>query len=116
MQELRKRNLASASEHAQVVCNYLAAECAAGRVIGPLAVSDFSEVHVSSFGVIPKETPGKWRLIVDLSSPEERSVNDGVSEHLCLVQYVMVDDAALVAGTKGQGAMLVKVDIAHTYT
>ena len=34
---------------------------------------------ISPFGVIPKgHTPGKWRLIVDLSSPKGGSVNDGI--------------------------------------
>ena len=40
------RTLASTSEHTQVVRDYLAAECAAGRVIGPLAVSDFPQVQL----------------------------------------------------------------------
>ena len=65
--------------------------------------------------MISKKTPGKWRLIVDLLSPEGRSVNEGVSKHLCSVQYVTVDDAALAAATKGQGVLLAKVDVAHAY-
>ena len=37
-------------------------------------------IHLSPLGLIPKKNkPGKWRLIVDLSSPEETSVNDGIS-------------------------------------
>ena len=38
------------------------------------------EIHVSPIGIIPKKNkPGKWRLIVDLSSPDGASVNDGIS-------------------------------------
>ena len=36
----------------------------------PLSMSD--EIHVSRFWAIPKKRqPGRWRLIVDLSSPSE---------------------------------------------
>ena len=74
----RKRNMKSASENPQVVGSYLEEECKAGRVVGPLCPKDHPFVHTSSLGVIPKSTPGKWRLIVDLSSPEGGSVNDGI--------------------------------------
>lgn len=37
----------------------------------------------SHFGVIPKGSMGKWSLILDMSSPEGRSVNDGIQESLC---------------------------------
>ena len=65
-------NMASAAEHPEVVKDYLAVECSEGRVLGPLDPQDFPYVHVSRFGVIPKGSPeaNKWRLIVDLSSPE----------------------------------------------
>ena len=38
------------------------------------------KVHISPIGAIPKQNkPGKWRLIVDLSSPAGASVDDGIS-------------------------------------
>lgn len=47
-------------------------------------------IHCTPFGIIPKKSkPGKWRLIVDLSSPEGHSVNDGISKDLA---YVSIDD------------------------
>ena len=109
------RNLASAGEQPQVIRDYLAIECASGRVLGPLSPLVSPRIHISSFGVIPKKTPGKWRLIVDLSSPEERSVNDGVDEKYCSLHYVSVDDAAKAIVAKGQGSLLAKVDIASAY-
>lgn len=37
------------------------------------------QVHTSRIGVIPKKhQPGKFRLIVDLSSPRGKSVNDRI--------------------------------------
>ena len=63
--------------HAKVVDEYLANKVSHGRVAGPF---DAPPLHISSFGVIPKRgQPGKWRLIVELSSPGESSVNDGIN-------------------------------------
>ena len=60
----------SALEKPEVVVEYLAEECSEGRVFGPIDPSMFPFVHTSRFGVIPKGSSGKWRLIVDMSSPE----------------------------------------------
>ena len=78
----------SASENPGVVDEYLANEREAGRLLGPLAQKDMKGVQVSPFGVIPKNhQPGKWRLILDLSSPRGRSVNEGISSQLCSLLY-----------------------------
>ena len=88
------RNMKSAMEHGEVVERYLGEEREAKRVLGPFKRSLFPEVHVSPFGVIPKADPGKWRLILDLSSPRGNSVNDGITKELCSLSYVTVDDIA----------------------
>ena len=105
----------STSEHPQVVRDYLALECAAGRVLGPLPVEEFPQVQLSPLGVIPKKSPGKWRLITDLSSPEGHSVNDGIPSAVCSLNYVTIDDAAKAVIVKGAGALLAKVDIQSAY-
>ena len=73
----------SAMDNPQVISQYLESECRVGRVVGPLSVEEFLLLHINRFGVIPKSTPGKWRLIVDMSSPEGKSVNDGIQESRC---------------------------------
>ena len=64
-------NMVSALLHPQVIDNYLQLEVQkTGRVAGPFSQPPLSVLHVSRFGVIPKRhQPGKWRLILDLSSP-----------------------------------------------
>ena len=109
------RNLVSAREQPQVIRDYLATECATVWVIGPLPPQTIPQLHISSFGVIPKKTPGKWRLIVDLSAPEGRSVNDGVDEKYCSLHYISVDNAAEAVVANGRGALLAKVDIVAAY-
>ena len=109
------QNMLSAIQNPEVVRDYLVRECMEGRIISPLLLSDFPRIHTSCFGVIPKSLPGKWRLIVDLSAPEGHSVNDGIREDLCLLKYVMVDEAAQAVLELGQGAQLAKVDVRSAY-
>ena len=110
-------NMASAIEHPEVVSDYLAGECSEGTVLGPLDPKDFPQVHTSRFRVIPKGPPeaNKWRLIVDLSSPEGASINDGIGSHLTSLSYVGVKDAAEGIRMFGVGAQLAKVDIKRAY-
>ena len=105
----------SAREHAQVVRDYLSNECAEGRIVGPLPRPGSEEIHVSRFGVIPKGSSGKWRLILDLSSPEGASVNDGIDSNLCSLKYATVDQAAELMLRLGRGALMAKVDIDQAY-
>ena len=73
----------SAYEHPQPVADYLAIELAAGHITGPFDPHELGEVTISRFGVITKANTGKWRLILDLSSPKDASVNDGIPSELC---------------------------------
>ena len=109
-------NMISAAQNPEPVQKYVDNELAEQRIIGPFAASAAGEAHVSRFGVIPKRhQPGKWRLILDLSSPEGRSINDGIDKGLCSLQYESVDDAARILMGLGEGAQLAKIDIAHAY-
>ena len=109
-------NMPSAQEHPEPVREYLQTEIEAGRVIEPLDRASFPLVQISCFGVIPKRgQPNKWRLILDLSSPANASVNDGISPDLCSIHYASIDDAAKIMCTIGRGARLAKLDIAHAY-
>ena len=98
-----------------MVDEYLLAECCEGRVLGSLDPSGFPHVHTSRIGVIPKSTPEKWRLIVDMSSPAGASVNDGILEVLCSLSYVTINDAIQGVLAYGQGALLAKVDFRSAY-
>lgn len=72
-------------------------------------------VHINWLGAVLKSTPGKYRMIVDLSFPEDHGPNDGISESLCSLTYVSADDAACSVLRLGRGALLVKMDIRNTY-
>ena len=63
-------------------------------------------------GVIPKgHTPGRWRLITDLSFPIGGSVKEGIQPHLCSLHYTSVESVAAAAQQLGKGALLAKLDI-----
>ena len=72
-----------------MVSKYIEAEMSRGVLLDPFARSDIPEVHLSRFGVIPKSGQhGKWRLIVDLSHPEGKRVNDFIRPDLCSLWYL----------------------------
>ena len=112
-----KSNMVSAREHPAIVSEYLQEECKKGRVIGPLDEESGKHVkQISRFWVIPKgHTPGKWRLIVDLSAPSGHSVNDGIESDLCAVEYTSVDRAAALIRRLGQRCLLTEIDIRSAY-
>ena len=104
------KNMASAKKNPEVVQAYIDSEVDTGRLM-PVQ-DEHPNIHTSSFGVIPKRSqPGKWRLIVNLSSPNGRSVNDGISAALCSLKYPSVHDGARIARLLGRGALLAKLDL-----
>ena len=73
-------------------------------------------VHCSPFGVIPKKRkPGKWRLILNLSAPDEASVNNGIPKELCSQEYVSVDELVVEVLKRGVGMKLAKADVSRAY-
>ena len=108
-------NMASAEANPEPVDNYLMIELQTNRIIQ--VPQEYREkVQISRFGVIPKANqPGKWQLILDLSSPDGSSVNDGVDPCLCSMSYISVDTAVAQILKLGKNALLAKVDIEHVY-
>ena len=107
-------NMRSALDHPQTVSEYLSGEKATGR-IGTLP-TPISPLQISPFGVIPKKSkPGKWRLIIDLSSPEGHSVNDGIEKALCSISYVKIDQVEKAVLSLPPGALMAKIDVKHAY-
>ena len=109
-------NMRSAFDHPSVIDAYLENEVSCGRVAGPFSSPPFTDLHISRFGVVPKSNqPGKWRLILDLSSPVGHSVNDGIPKSPFSIQYVTVD--AFIDGimARGRGTLLAKFDVASAY-
>ena len=110
------KNLNCALQHKEVVDDYLQTEILQNRVAGPFNRSDFHEIQISRFGVIPKgHQPNKWRLILDLSFPKKHSVNDGIPKSLCSLTYITVDDAIDAISKLGPDTLLAKIDIKNAF-
>ena len=97
-----------------VISQYLDREVQLGRMCKHDVKS--LNIHLSPLGAIPKKhKPGKWRLIVDLSSPAGASVNDGISVEWSSVAYVSIDHLSSLVLGAGTRALLVKADIKEAY-
>ena len=71
---------------------------------------------ISPIGIIPKaRQPGKWRLIVDLSSPRGASINEAISADRCSLHYTKVDHVARAVLVLGRGTLLSKLDLKSAY-
>ena len=112
------RNMVSTREHPEVVESYLTEERQQGRLVSVSSrrEADKLGMHCSPFGVIPKKgRQNKWRLIIDLSTPEGHSVNDGISKELSSLSYLSVDKVMLEVLARGRGTLLAKMDIRQAY-
>ena len=99
-----------------LVSDYLSCEVQLSR-IWKLPPGVFPRgIHLSPIGLVPKKNkPGKWRLIVDLSSPLDHSINDGISHERSSLSYTSVDHLAALIVSEGRGSFLVKADVKEVY-
>ena len=112
----RGQNHPSAEANSNVTEHKIQAELAAGRLLGPLSPREATLVHTSPLGLVPKtHQPYKWRMIHDLSSPLNHSVNDRILPNLCSLQYSRVDDAVRIIRQLGRNTQLIKLDIQDAY-
>ena len=82
-------NLRSVFQNAEVVDRCIETEVKAGKLM-PVSLALEQSIHISPIGIILKpHQSGKFRLIVDLSSPEACSVNDAIEAELCSVLYAV---------------------------
>ena len=99
-----------------VVASHITNELLAGRLVGPIPESLQSVVHTSPIGLVPKgHASGRWRMIVNLSSPQSASVNSGIDKTLCSLQYTSLDDAIGLIRHFGPRLQLMKMDLRDAY-
>ena len=108
-------NTPSARQHAAVVDQYFQAQVSKGYMAGPFPSAECSGVIASSIAVIPKKDPGKFRIIVDMSSPKNASINDNIRRQHTHVAYSSVEDAAHLMQHLGINALLAKIDVKEAY-
>ena len=108
-------NLLSAKAQPQVVDQKIAKELDAHRLAGPFATPPFPVFRVSPLGIVPKKTPGDFRMIHHLSYPKGKSVNDGISREHTSVHYANIDKAIRRIKHSGVGSYLAKTDVKSAF-
>ena len=108
-------NLLSAQQSPHVVDQKLARELTAHRLAGPFDSPPFSQFRISPLRIVPKKSPGEYRLIHHLSYPYGSSVNDGIAFENCTVTYARIDDAIQLIRSAGQDCYLAKTDIQRAF-
>lgn len=115
-QPLRPATSNLCSSNPSVIFEYLEREVSLTRMWKYPRHCSPPGIHISPLGVIPKKNkPGKWRLIVDLSSPAGFSINDGISHEFSSMKYTSLDHLTYLVNSVGRGALLVKADIKEAY-
>ena len=108
-------NLISASENPEVVDAKIHKELEAGRLAGPFMTRPLYPFRISPLGVVPKRTPGEFRLIHHLSYPRGSSVNDGIAPEHTSVSYATIADAICNIKAAGRGCFLAKTDVKNAF-
>ena len=67
------KNLISASQHPTVVDTKIRKELDSQRLAGPFQFPPLHPFRISPLGVVPKKTPGEFRLMHHLSYPRRSS-------------------------------------------
>jgi hypothetical protein len=87
----------------------------AHRLAGPFSAPPFSNFRISLLGVVPKKTPGEFRLIHHVSFPKGTSVNNGISSEHTTVRYATIAQAIHLIKKAGPGCFLAKTDICNAF-
>ena len=116
------RNHKGAREFPKQVQELLNKEVSLGGTLGPFEVSPFNEPNFSPLNSVPKKGSGNAarRLILDLSMPAGKSVNDGIDKDIYLgkmakLQLPSIDEMVERIVSIGDKARLFKVDLSRAY-
>lgn len=115
------RNHKGAEDFPDDINKYLGKENKNSAIIGPFKSNPFeSDIKVSPLNTVPKKDTSERRIILDLSMPKGRAINDYVDKNRYLdeeVQLVFpkVDDFIKLVKSKGQGCLMFKKDLRKAY-
>ena len=108
------KNNSSAMKNSGAVSEAVYKEIQRGHTAGPFSKPPFTHNHISPIGAVSKPD-GSARLIMDLSQPHGKSINEFISKDEYPTNYVHFDLATDLVYTMGRGCLLSKVDIKHAY-
>ena len=103
------------------IYKYLEKEIKEGAVIGPFKSPPFKgPCRISPLNSVAKKESASRRVIVDLSFPENKSVNSGIKADFFLgkhdkLKFPNIDDLVRIIHKKSPGALLFKRDLSRAY-
>ncbi|KAL5496391.1 hypothetical protein EMCRGX_G012664 [Ephydatia muelleri] len=100
--------------HPEIVDAELLKEVELGRILGPFSQRPLEHLRTSDLGAVPKKN-GKWRVILHLSAPEGRSINDFIAKEEFSIHYSTIDDAVALLSRFSKGARMAKVDLKSAF-
>ena len=109
------KNHKSALQNREQVFLKLAKESIKNRIAGPFRHPPFENLICSPLGLVPKNVPGKFRLIHDLSYPKNFSVNAGIPQENSWVQYEGIGKVIDLVKSFGRKCLLAKCDIEDAF-
>jgi len=119
-------NYSGVDEYLAQVSLYLEKELDRGSAIGPFEVNPFNvgkrsvDIGVSPLNAIRKRESTEPRIILDLSWPRGKGINDCVSTdsylgEQILTTYPSIDELVAIIKSKGKGCLLFKKDLKKAY-
>jgi len=115
------KNHKGANDFPDDLNKYLGKEASGSCILGPFKRNPFSDqMKISPLNTVPKKDTAERRVILDLSMPKGRAINDFVDKDYYLNEKVdlvfpKTDDFAQLIKAKGQGCLLFKKDLRKAY-
>ena len=115
-------NHKGAREFPEAIEEYIRRECELGATLGPFDRNPLGEspIAVSPLNSVPKSETSERRIILDLSFPPGRGVNDGIERNMFLgepykLRLSGTDDMVDLIHRKGSGCLLFKRDLSRAF-
>ncbi len=109
------RNLTSVQSRIPIALGKVMKEVGMGRMQGPFDRPPLAPFRVNAIGLVPKQEPGSYRMITDLSHPKGASINSYIPDEAAAVQYQSVQSAVYIIQRLGPNCCLAKTDIKSAF-
>ena len=113
---LTSKNSPSVSTNLEVARNKIANELSLGRLAGPFTNIPFENFKISPLALREKSTPGKFRLLHNLSYPYDiNAVNFNIPKLHSTVKYQTIQHAITLLQQQTPAAYMAKSDISDAF-
>ena len=115
------KNHKGALDHPEALKKYIQKEQEKGAILGPFSKIPFkSRVGISPISTRPKKQSQDRRVIIDLSFPHTKAVNDGMVKNNYLgfaaeLTFPKTDDLARRIAELGENTMMFKIDLSRYF-